>query len=147
MFETIALGKVSTGAGNAREIGFLRNVDAYSADPEQRIADAKRVVLQLSQAGYRPPPPPDNLLLPGAEGIALFDYALYAFKVGGQASEHDCAVGHQVARVLCGGEKGGLRRERDLLDLEREAFLHLCGLPKTRDRIAHMLQTGKPLRN
>ena len=67
--------------------------------------------------------------------------------MAGQASEHDCAVGHEVATILCGGVGGGMKTEQDLLDLERESFLRLCGMQKTRDRIAHMLTTGKPLRN
>jgi 3-hydroxyacyl-CoA dehydrogenase len=146
-FETIAMAKVSTGGGQARELGFVRDIDGLSFDADQRIADAKRKVLHLAAEGYRPPLPPDNLLLPGAEGIALFDMALYAFRCAGQASEHDCAIGHEVARVLCGGEAGGLRSEWDLLDLEREAFVRLCGMAPTQARIAHMLQTGKPLRN
>jgi len=146
-FEAIALAKVATGAGNMREIGFLRAVDSWSIDSDRRIEDAKRVVLQLAASGYRPALAPDNLLLPGAEGIALFDMVLYSFKVAGQASEHDCAVGHEVATILCGGVGGGMKTEQDLLDLERESFLRLCGMQKTRDRIAHMLTTGKPLRN
>ena len=146
-FEAIALAKVATGAGNMRELGFLRAVDGWSIDSDRRIEDAKRVVLQLAASGYRPALAPDNLLLPGAEGIALFDMVLYSFKVAGQASEHDCAVGHEVATILCGGVAGGMKTEQDLLDLERESFLRLCGMQKTRDRIAHMLTTGKPLRN
>ena len=146
-FEAIALAKVATGAGNMREIGFLRSVDTWSIDSDRRIEDAKRIVLQLAASGYRPALAPDNLLLPGAEGIALFDMVLYSFKVAGQASEHDCVVGHEVATVLCGGVGGGLKTEQDLLDLERESFLRLCGTEKTRERITHMLTTGKPLRN
>ena len=73
--------------------------------------------------------------------------ALNAFKWSAMASEHDCVLGHQIARVLCGGERGGKVSEQQLLDLEREAFLHLCGLEKTQARILHMLKTGKPLRN
>ncbi len=73
--------------------------------------------------------------------------ALYSFLLAGQASKHDCTIGHEVARVICGGERGGLRTEQDLLDLERESFLKLAGMQETQDRILHMLTTGKPLRN
>jgi len=146
-FETIALAKVSAGAGQMRELGFLRSVDQVSTDGERRIEDAKRVVLALVGSRYRPQLAPDNLMLPGAEGIATFDMALYAFRCAGQASEHDCTIGHEVATVICGGARGGLCSEQDLLDLEREAFLRLCGHQKTRDRITAMLTTGKPLRN
>ena len=146
-FETIALAKVSTGAGNARELGFIRDLDSISVDPERRIEDARRLVVNLASQGYRPANAPDNLMLPGAESIATFDMALYSFLLAGQASKHDCTIGHEVARVICGGERGGLRTEQDLLDLERESFLKLCGMQETQDRILHMLTTGKPLRN
>ncbi len=146
-FETIALAKVSTGAGNARELNFLRPEDSISFDGDQRIGHAKQKVLNLVSEGYRPALAPDNLVMPGNEGIALFDLALYNFRCAGQASEHDCTIGHEVARVLCGGEGGGKKTEWDLLDLERESFLKLAGMQRTRDRVAHMLTTGKPLRN
>lgn len=146
-FETIALAKVSTGAGNGRDLGFLRDVDGFSMDPDRRIEDARRLVVNLAAQGYRPANAPDNLNLPGSEAIATFDMALYSFLLAGQASAHDCVIGHEVARVICGGEKGGLRTEQDLLDLERESFLKLCGMQLTQDRILHMLTTGKPLRN
>ncbi len=146
-FETIAMAKVSTGAGQMRDLGFLRNLDGISADPERRIEDAKKLVLSMVDQRWRPPAQPDNLLMPGAEGIAVFEMALYSFKLAGQASDHDCVIGREVASVLCGGERGGLVTEQRLLDLERESFLRLCGIDKTRDRIKHMLTTGKPLRN
>ncbi|MSP91471.1 MAG: 3-hydroxyacyl-CoA dehydrogenase [Myxococcales bacterium] len=146
-FETIALAKTSTGAGQLRDLGFQRAIDAVSVDGDQRIEDARRVVLQLAANGHRPPLPPANLLLPGQEGVATFDLALYAFKVAGQATAHDCEVGHRIARVLCGGTRGGLCTEQDLLDLEREGFLALCGMAATQARVKHMLETGKPLRN
>lgn len=146
-FETIAMAKVSTGAGQMRDLGFLRNIDGISVDAERRIEDAKKLVLSMVDQRWRPPAQPDNLLLPGADGIAVFEMVLYSFKLAGQASEHDCVIGREVASVLCGGERGGLVTEQRLLDLERESFLRLCGTDKTRDRIKHMLTTGKPLRN
>lgn len=145
-FETMALAKVATGAGQMAEMGFLRDVDGWSIDTDARIGDAKRVALQLLANNYRAPQAP-VLNLPGADGIAVFDMALNAFKWSAMASEHDCVLGHQIARVLCGGEKGGKVTEQQLLDIEREGFLHLCGLEKTQARIMHMLKTGKPLRN
>ncbi|MBM4344560.1 MAG: enoyl-CoA hydratase/isomerase family protein [Deltaproteobacteria bacterium] len=146
-FETIALAKVSTGAGDARNLAFLRDADVIAFDADRRIEVAKRVVLHLVAERWRPPARPDHLILPGAEGIAVFDMALYAFRCAGQATDHDCTVGHEIATVLCGGTAGGKKTEQDLLDLERESFLRLCGLERTRARIAHMLATGKPLRN
>ena len=146
-FEFVAMAKVATGAGQMQEMGFLRDVDGWSVDGDRRIADAKRVALGLVAAGYKPAPPAANLVLPGADGIATIDMGLNAFKWGGYASEHDCVVGHQIARVICGGEQAGAKTEQQLLDLEREAFLILAGEPKTQQRVEHMLKTGKPLRN
>ncbi|HAN32500.1 MAG TPA: hypothetical protein DCQ06_12965 [Myxococcales bacterium] len=145
-FEAIALGKVATGAGHMAELGYLRDVDDWSVDNDARIGDAKRVALRLLEDDYRPPAEA-VVTLPGADGIAAFDMALNAFRWSAMASDHDCVIGHQVARVLCGGQAGGSVSEQQLLDLEREGFLHLCGLEKTHQRIEHMLKTGKPLRN
>ncbi|MEY3014628.1 MAG: 3-hydroxyacyl-CoA dehydrogenase [Pseudomonadota bacterium] len=146
-FEAMAMAKVATGAGNAFEMGFLRPTDKFCIDTDRRIGEAKKIALRLVEDGYRPAGPATNLLLPGAEGLAAFEMALAAFHWSGLASEHDKIVGTQIAKVLCGGEKGGLLSEQDLLDIEREGFLHLCGLEKTQARIRHMLETGKPLRN
>lgn len=146
-FEAIALAQVATGAGHMKDMGFLRDIDGWSVDGDRRVGDAKKVALRLVEDGYRPPLPPDNLVLPGADGMAVFELALQSFKWGGYASEHDVVVGRQVAKVLCGGEAGGTLTEARLLDIEREGFLHLCGLEKTQERIKHMLTTGKPLRN
>lgn len=145
-FQQIATAQVAKGAGEALEMGYLRQTDAISIDGDRRIGDARRVVLQLLENGYRAPTPL-TVKLPGAEGLSRFDMALYSFRMGGMASEHDAVIGHQLAKVMCGGERGGLTTEDQLLDLEREAFLHLCGLEKTQARIQHMLQKGKPLRN
>ncbi len=146
-FEAMAMAKVATGAGNAFEMGFLRPTDKFCIDTDRRIGEAKKIALRLVEDGYRPAGPATNLLLPGAEGLAAFEMALAAFHWSGLASEHDKVVGTQIAKVLCGGEKGGLLSEQDLLDIEREGFLHLCGLEKTQARIRNMLETGKPLRN
>ena len=80
--------------------------------------------------------------------ITDLDYALWSFKEAGQASDHDCRIGHEIAVVLCGGD-GPAREvtEQDLIDLERDAFVRLLGIKETQDRITHMLTTGKPLRN
>lgn len=147
VFETVALAKVATGAGMMSEMNFLRPIDAWSVDGDARIADAKKVALHLVDIGYRPPQPATNLVLPGLDALATFDMGLNAFRWSGYASDHDCVVGYQVAKVICGGEKPGVKTEQQLLDLERECFLHLAGTEKTQQRVAHMLKTGKPLRN
>jgi len=146
-FETIGMAKVATGAGEARKLGFLREFDTFAIDGESRIEGAKRIALQLVANGYRPPLPPDNLVLPGADGRAAFELALYAMKLAGQVSVHDALIGKRVAHVLCGGESGGVCTEQQILDLEREAFMSLVGEEKSQARISAMLMTGKPLRN
>ena len=93
-------------------------------------------------------PPPRTIRALGREAIGNLYYALFAFHEAGQASDHDVRVGREIAYVLCGGD--GLPRtvtEQDVLDLERDAFLRLLGMKETQERIAHMLKTGKPLRN
>lgn len=146
-FEAMAMAKVSTGAGDAWELGLLRAGDRLCLDTDRRVGEAKKVALRLAEDGWRPPLPAQNLVLPGAEGAAVFGMALHAFQWSGLASAHDVVIGKQIAHVICGGERGGLLSEQQLLDLEREAFLHLCGLEKTQARIRAMLETGKPLRN
>ncbi len=146
-FEQIAMAKVATGAGQMQEMGFLRPVDDWSVDSDRRIGDARKVVLRLADDGWRPPLPADNLVLPGEDGMSAFQMVLHAFHWSGWATPHDIVVGTAVAEVLCGGRKGGHKTEQDLLDLERDGFLRLCGTEATRLRIEHMLKTGKPLRN
>ena len=88
--------------------------------------------------------------LPGAGGRRALKFALKGFKVQGKISEHDMKIGENIAFILTGGDKGGLTKSVDeqyLLDIEREAFISLCGEKLTRDRISHMLKKGKPLRN
>ena len=84
----------------------------------------------------------------GRPALATFQMALYNLQAGGRISEHDALVAGKVAFILCGGDRApGTTTEQALLDLEREAFLSLLGTKKTRERIQHMLKTGKPLRN
>lgn len=145
-FQMIALAQTSTSALEARNMGFLRHGDGISMNRDTLISDAKAQVLALA-AGYVPQPPMKIRAL-GAEGIGNLRYALWQFQEAGQASEHDARIGEELAYVLCGGD-GPAREvsEQDILDLEREAFLKLLGTKKTQERIAHMLKTGKPLRN
>ncbi len=146
-FRLIALAQTSTSAHEARAMGFLRPVaDRISMNRDTLLADAKARVLDLAP-DYVAPAPRWMAAL-GRAGVANLDYALWAFKEAGQASEHDVRIGHEIARVLCGGD-GPARdvSEQDLLDLERDAFLRLLGTKETQARIEHMLKTGSPLRN
>jgi 3-hydroxyacyl-CoA dehydrogenase len=145
-FKLIALAQTSTSALEAQAMGFLRAGDRISMNRDTLIADAKARVLQLAPDWVAPTPRVIRAL--GKEGFGNLLYALWAAKEGGQATEHDLVVGREVAYVLCGGD-GPPRdvTEQDLLDLERESFLKLLGTTGTQERIAHMLKTGKPMRN
>ncbi|MBX7119094.1 MAG: 3-hydroxyacyl-CoA dehydrogenase [Gemmatimonadaceae bacterium] len=146
-FQMIALAQTSTSAHEARAMGFLRPVaDRISMNRDTLIADAKARVLDLAPDYVAPAPRRMTAL--GRAGVANLAYALWSFKEAGQASDHDVRIGTEIAKVLCGGD-GAPREvsEQDLLDLERDAFLRLLGTKETQARIAHMLTTGKPLRN
>jgi len=148
VFTTIGTAKVSTSAEEARQHGFLKPTDRLSLNPEALLADAKGDVLAMVSTDYRPPlarPVP----VPGSGGIAALKVAIHTMKMGGFLSEYDQHLGHKLAHIICGGEvpAGTELSEQQLLDLEREAFLSLCGEQRTMDRIMHMLEKGKPLRN
>jgi 3-hydroxyacyl-CoA dehydrogenase len=145
-FRLIAMATTSTSALEARKLGLLREHDQITMNRSHLLADAKARVLDLAP-GYVPPVP-RTIRAVGREAIGNLYYALFAFKEAGQASDHDVRVGREIAYVLCGGD-GPPRTvtEQDILDLERDSFLRLLGMKETQDRIAHMLKTGKPLRN
>ncbi|MBK5096091.1 MAG: enoyl-CoA hydratase/isomerase family protein, partial [Deltaproteobacteria bacterium] len=148
-FETIGMAKVATSAKEARELGFLRPWDRISIQRDFLIQEAKNVVLGMNREGYEMPRPRTDIALPGRSEFSTFAYALYAMKVAGHISEYDEQIGRKIAFVMTGGDipRGTRLSEQDLLDLEREAFLSLCGEEKTQARIQHMLMKGKPLRN
>ncbi len=147
-FETMATARVSTSAEEARTLSFLRDGDGISPNPDRLVADAKRVALTLVETGYRPP-----LRQPvrvGGERVRAALYAgLHNLRVGGHITEYDEHIARKLAYVLTGGDvpEGSRVDEQHLLDLEREAFLSLLGERRTQDRIRHMLERGRPLRN
>jgi 3-hydroxyacyl-CoA dehydrogenase len=147
-FMTLATARVSTSAEEARDIGYLRQGDSVSMSRDTLIADAKQVALGMARAGYRPPPP-RRIRVIGDTGLATLRTALHNLQGAHQISEHDAKIGGHLARVLSGGSvpAGATVSEQHMLDLEREAFLSLCGEPKTRERIQFMLEKSKPLRN
>jgi 3-hydroxyacyl-CoA dehydrogenase len=149
VFLSIGMAKVATSAFEARDSGFLRDTDGISFDRTTQVEDAKADVLRLAATGYVPPRDADFLILPGRNGAAVIEAALYSMELGGQLSAHDRLIGKKLARVLTGGDTDGRSptSEQKVLDLEREAFLSLAGEEKTLARIQHMLNTGKPLRN
>jgi len=148
-FETIGMAKVATSAKEARELGFLRPWDKITIQRDFLIQDAKNTVLAMNVEGYETPRPRAGIALPGRSEFSSFAYGLYAMRVAGHISEYDERVGRKIAFVLTGGDvpAGTKLSEQDLLDLEREAFLSLCGEEKTQARIQYMLMKGKPLRN
>ncbi|MGB9807394.1 MAG: enoyl-CoA hydratase/isomerase family protein, partial [Thermosulfidibacteraceae bacterium] len=146
--ETIAMAKVSSSAYEAKEMGFLRECDSISINGDYLIYEAKQVVLNLVREGFRPPRV-KKIKMTGRDGFAFLKMLIYNMQVGGWISEHDAKIATWIAKILTGGDvlPGTVVTEWDILDLEREAFLSLCGEPKTKERIVHMLTTGKPLRN
>lgn len=148
MFETIAMAKTSGSGYDARRLGLLRPGDKAIIRQDARIAEAKRAVLELDREGYIPQPE-RRIRVAGKEGKAVLLLAVEAMRLAGQISRHDALIAGKLAHVIAGGDvKPGLEvSEQYLLDLEREAFLSLCGEPKTQARMSHMLATGKPLRN
>jgi 3-hydroxyacyl-CoA dehydrogenase len=147
-FLNLATARVSTSAEEARDLAYLRQGDSVSMARETLIADAKALALGISRAGYRPAPP-RRIRVIGETGQATLRQALINLQGAHQISAHDAKISAHLARVLSGGSvpAGAAVSEQHLLDLEREAFLSLCGEPKTRERIQFMLEKSKPLRN
>jgi 3-hydroxyacyl-CoA dehydrogenase len=149
VFETIAMGKVSTSAVEAKELGLVRKDDVVAFNAYELLHIAKQEALALAERGYRPPLPARRVQVAGDVGIATFKMLLVNMLEGRFISPHDYEIATRIATVLCGGEvdRGSLVDEDWLLKLEREHFVALAQMPKTQERIAHMLKTGKPLRN
>jgi 3-hydroxyacyl-CoA dehydrogenase len=156
VFETLAMAKVGTSAEECRDLGFLRRDDGVSMNRDRLVADAKEVALSLVRNGYNPPAAnwqegaqTTQIKVLGEQFLAGAKLAIHMLLRGGYASEHDAHVARKLANILAGGALSApqLVSEQYVLDLEREAFVSLCGEKKTQARIAHTLKTGKPLRN
>ena len=151
-FETIAFATVSTSAVEAQDLRFLRKSDAITVNRDLLLRDAKADAVHLAEAreaGKWQPAQPPLLLLPGPGARLVLEQQLESLLLTGKISEHDAVVGRYLARVVTGGECSPITpvTEQQVLDLEREAFLSLCGMEKSQDRIQALLTTGKPLRN
>jgi 3-hydroxyacyl-CoA dehydrogenase len=148
-FETIGFGKVSASAADARKIGYLRDVDGVTMNRDALLADAKAVALERVRTGYQPPQMRTDIRVGGADVFATLSLGVHLALRAGRISDHDALIGRKIARVLAGGDlpSSDVVSEQRLLDLEREGFLSLCGEPKTLERIAYTLKTGKTLRN
>ncbi len=148
IFMNVAMGKVSMSAEEARAMGMLDERDQVTLNRDYLLEDAKQTALGLARAGYQTPRR-RTFRLPGESGYATIRSSLQMMKEAQQVSAHDVIVGSKLAWVLCGGRTSPAMRvtEQHVLDLEREAFLSLCGEEKTRERMQYMLMNNKPLRN
>jgi len=149
LFEAVAMGKVSASAFEAKELGLLREADIVVFHEHELLHVARQTALAMSEAGYRPPLPNRSITAAGDVGIATFKMMLVNMLEGRMISPHDMEIATRIATVLSGGEidRGATVDEEWLIRLEREHFVALAQMPKTQERIAHMLKTGKPLRN
>ncbi len=147
--ETIGQAKVSTSAIEARELGFLRETDRIVLGRDRLLAEAKRMALDLADAGYQPPLPGKHCYAAGQGALAALLVGVHQYRAGGFISVHDATVLREIATVVCGGNLSAPQwvGEEYFLRLEREAFLRLLKNHKTQERITHFLETGKPLRN
>lgn len=148
VLELIGTAKVALSAQEARDMGFLRPEDRIIANREHLLAEAKREALHMAEAGYRPPQP-EKIYAAGRDLLAAIQTNLHMMHDGGYITPHDVTVTNKIAWVLCGGDLSDPTwvDEQYILDLERQMFVELIQEPKTVERILHMLQTGKPLRN
>ena len=148
-FEMTAMGKVATSAVEARHWGIIRKQDHIVMNDRRVIEEAKQTVLTMAREGYIPPQPRQDVLALGEAALTKFKLGLHMMKRGGYVSDHDALIATKIATVMSGGNLTRPTRvsETYLLDLEREAFVSLCGTKATQERLAHMLKTGKPLRN
>jgi 3-hydroxyacyl-CoA dehydrogenase len=149
VFETIGFATVSTSAADARRLGFLRDADAITMNRDRLIEDAKALARERVREGYQRRVPRAAIPVGGDSVLAALKLGIHLAWRAGRISDHDVVVGRALAHVLAGGALPHQTTvgEQYLLDLEREAFLKLCGERKTLERIQHTLKTGKPLRN
>jgi 3-hydroxyacyl-CoA dehydrogenase len=156
VFENIAMAKVGTSAEECRDLGYLRRDDLVSMNRDRLVADAKQTALALAREGWKPAAPSwqegaqtTQIKVLGESFLAAAKMAIHLMVRGGYASDYDAQVARKLANILAGGELSAPQfvTEQYVLDLEREAFVSLCGEKKTQERIAHTLKTGKPLRN
>ena len=156
VFETIATAKVGTSAEDSRALGFLRREDGVSMNRDRLVGDAKEAALALVRSGYKPlaaswqeGAQTTQIKVLGEQFLAGAKLFIHMMQRGGYISDYDAHVGRKLANILAGGPLTSpqLVSEQYVLDLEREAFVSLCGEKKTQERMAFTLKTGKPLRN
>ncbi len=148
-YMNIATAKVATSAHEAKAMNIFRKSDRISMNKSMQITDAKKRVIELADAGYTQPKMRNDIKVQGKSALSMFLVGAHSMYKGGYISEHDKKISKKLAWIMCGGDLSSPQKvsEQYLLDLEREAFLSLCGERKTLERIQHTLKTGKPLRN
>lgn len=148
-FMNIATAKVATSAEEARKMNIIRPSDEITLNRKRLLTDAKEKVIALADAGYTQPVPREDIKVQGRAALAMFHAGISGMRYGNYISEHDQKIGQKLAFIMAGGDLSAPTyvSEQYLLDLEREAFLSLCGEPKTLERIQSILFKGKPLRN
>jgi 3-hydroxyacyl-CoA dehydrogenase len=148
IFEQIGLAKVSTSAEEAREMGILAPTDRIVLNRDLLLAEAKQEALHLAATGYHPPVP-QKIYAAGRDALAALQVGIYMMKEGGYITEYESHIGGKLAYIMTGGELSSPTwvSEQYILDLEREAFVSLCGEAKTMERIWTFLQSGKRIRN
>lgn len=149
-FLTIATAKVATSAYEAFDLGILRKgQDEVIINQNRRIAEAKRSVIEIFESGYTMPVVRKDIKVLGRSALGALYAGINGMLTAGYATQHDSVVAKKLAYVMCGGDlsEPTLVSEQYLLDLEREAFLSLCGEKKSLERIQSVLKSGKPVRN
>ncbi len=148
-FEVVAMAKTSTSALEAKKLGLLRDSDVVVFNAFELLYVAKNVASSLAESGWRPPLPARAIPVAGDVGTATIKAQLVNMRAGNFISDHDMEIALRIADTLCGGriERGSKVDAQWLLDLERHHFMELAQMPKTQERIAHTMATGKPLRN
>ena len=148
-FQTMGRAEVSGSGEDARRLRFLRPSDVIEINSGRLLFRAKQEVIRLAEAGYLQPQPDQSIPALGNSALAVLKVGVHLMTRAGYISEHDAFIGRKLAYILAGGDlnHSATISEQDLLDLEREAFLSLCGERKTLERIQHTLRTGKVLRN
>ncbi len=148
VFKNIAMASVATSATEAQHKGYFRFSDGVSFDRARQLHEAKQRAIGLARGGYHPAQPQAHVL-PGESGIATLAMMVDTLVAGGYATEYDGVIAKRLARVLCGGASGATHAvtEDEMLGIEKEVFLSLCGEERSIARMQHMLTTNKPLRN
>jgi 3-hydroxyacyl-CoA dehydrogenase len=148
-FETMAMAEVAESGPQGIEKGFLPEHTRIVMNADRRLHVAKQEVMRLSEEGYVPPPVMNKIKVLGEKTLATFKVALHQYKEGGYISEYDEFLATKLGHVLCGGDLSSPQEVHEdyLIELEREVFLSLLGEEKTMERVQHMLENNKPLRN